>query len=249
MFGCTISVTARSRTLGIIASAYEEPAPAGWSLPLTPTDFTTTGTPASIALTDPGSIGANDIVIAVINIRQTNTLSDSSGTWTLIGGAPVTVGSGNNGSNLYVWWHRGEPSSWGFAVNGTTTSQVVGAVDVIRGAVTSGNPIVTSASATGTDGTIETPSLSGLTGDERCYTAVVWADSSTGGTGVPTSFGSMPSGWTNRAEPHKPGANSNQTALLLAYKDATSSSLASETYTLDATPNSWAAIAFALDLA
>jgi len=150
---------------------------------------------ASIVVTDPGVLGATEVAVLAFVCRQDRTITPPGGgaTWQTLG--PYTQGPANvAGFNLYVFWHRGDPASWTFTPS-ASTSGWAWALGTYTGVKTSGNPWHSTATATGTDGTIEVPGLTSLPANCMGVSIQCWADSDGAGN-TPTGFGSNPGSWS-----------------------------------------------------
>lgn len=208
--------------------------------PLTPTTGAGTGTAVgSFVVTDPGAIDTNDVVIVAVTSRRDRTITTPTG-WNVLG--PVQAGNTDNtGNNLYVFWRRGEPSTWTFTLS-SSSSGWAWVCDVFRGCITSGDPWFSTATNSGTDASVEVSALSSLPPGCMAIGVAGYSDSS-GAGGTPTTYGTDPSGWASTSSFN----SSNQQGALLGYDDLVSgTSVAQATWTLDQAPNNWTSRMLAL---
>jgi hypothetical protein len=181
------------------------------------------------------TIGTNDVVIVAVSLSAARSITTPSG-WTVLG--PLVVDDTfAYGNKLHFYWCRGTPSTWVFTLSASTTAWAY-ACDVLRGVIpTTSTPYrSTDGGTAGTDTSAETGTLSGLdTWSDTCLAVAVAGWSDTGGT-RPTTWGSAPAGWTNRATAT---GSTNGYGVVLATSQLSGSSLASATWTMDDTPQNW----------
>lgn len=184
----------------------------------------------SFTVTSPGTVLTDDVVLVMVATRQDRTITTPSG-WSVVS---HSQGSGSSGLNLYAFWHRGNPSTFTFSLSVTSTGWAYGC-RVFRGVRTTGTPWDTTGTGTGSDTTVETPALSSLAQNCLAVTFGGYADTS---APLPTTFGSAPAGWSTTSEVEN---NASQYGMFSSVQQlGTADSVASATWTLDATPQSWA---------
>lgn len=207
--------------------------------PLTATSGgSTSSTASSFTVTDPGAIGTDDVVIVAVSTRRDRTVTTPSG-WSVLG--PVQAGAvDGTGINLYVFWQRGEPSTWSFSLSASSTGWAW-ICDVFSGVDTTGDPWVSNASADGTDASVDVPALSSL--PSGC-TAVAFGAYRDNGAPRPTSWGTDPGGYASITESN---FDDSQGVLLAVDDLGSGTSVSAATWTLDVTPNRWAAQVVALE--
>ena len=194
---------------------------------------------SSFTVTDPGAIDTDDVVVVVIATRRDRTVTTPSG-WNVLG--PFQAGNNDaTGSNLYVFWRRGEPTTWSFSLSSSSTGWAW-VCDVFRGVKTTGDPWHSTATGNGTDATAEVSALSSLPTECMAIACIGYSDTS-GAGGTPTTFGSDPSGWAATAVL----TNNKQYGALMAYDDlGSATSVSQATWTLDQAPNNWTSRMLAL---
>lgn len=207
--------------------------------PLTATSGgSTSSTASSFTVTDPGAIGTDDVVIVAVSTRRDRTVTTPSG-WSVLG--PVQAGAvDGTGINLYVFWQRGEPSTWSFSLSASSTGWAW-ICDVFSGVDTTGDPWVSNASADGTDASVDVPALSSL--PSGC-TAVAFGAYRDNVAPRPTSWGTDPGGYASITESN---FDDSQGVLLAVDDLGSGTSVSAATWTLDVTPNRWAAQVVALE--
>lgn len=199
----------------------------------------------TVTAPDGDTIGSNDVVIVVAEVRRNLTLAAPDANWKLA--ATLSAGASDaSGFNGYIWLHRGTPSSYLFDIAGGNSTGWAWCSDVARGMSTTATlTALTSWTATGTDGTIETAASSGAGTTDKIVVGLFEADSQSAGS-VPTTFGTAPTGWTRRAQGFR--SSPQQQGCAFGILDADDDA-ATSTWTFDITPQNWGAITLLLPAA